>query len=114
MNPLFNWLELSRAQTQAAAETAHAMSACLGVMMDASAAFAKASVERNSDFAGKLMNAKSFESAAALQVAFLRDAAQASGAMAGKIADACAEAAKQCGAVATKSMEGLKPPSDRR
>ena len=108
-----NALELSKAQTKATSEAAQAVSACVSAMMEASAAFAKTSAERNMELATTLLGAKSLENAAEIHGAFVRESMRASSAMAMKIADACTEAAKQCSALAAKAMTGANGASQR-
>jgi len=98
-------LDLSRAHAQAAGHAARVVTVCVGAMLDASAAFARSGADRNVALAATLMSAKSPESAAELQKAFLRDSMHAASVMAMRIADACAAAAKQCDALAAQSME---------
>lgn len=106
MDMIDNALELSRAQAKAASEAAHAVSACIGAMMEVSAAFARSSAERNAEFSLTLMSAKTVEGAAEIHGAFVRDSMRASGVMATKIADACTLAAKQCQQLAAQAMRG--------
>jgi hypothetical protein len=98
-------LDLSRAHAQAAAQAARVMTECINTMLEASAAFARSSAERNIAMAVTLMSAKSPESPADLHRAFVRDSLHAASVMATRIADACAAAAKQCDALAAQSME---------
>ena len=98
-------LDLSRAHAQAAGQAARVMSTCIGSMLEASAAFAKSGAERNIAMAATLMSAKSPQSAADLQRAFVHDFLHAASVMATRIADACAAAAKQSDALAAQSME---------
>src|SRR5271157_4186495 len=101
-------LALSRAHAQATGQAARAMTTCIGAMLEASAAFAKSGAERNVAMAATLMSAKSPESAAELQRAFVRDSLQAASVMATRISDACAAAAKQRDALAAQSMEAAR------
>jgi hypothetical protein len=98
-------LDLSRAHAQAAGQAARVMTTCISAMFEASTAFAKSGSERNIAMAATLLSAKSPESAAELQRAFVRNSMQAASIMARRIADACAAAAKQCDALAAQSME---------
>jgi len=98
-------LALSRAHAQATGQAARAMTTCIGAMLEASAAFTKSGAERNVAMAATMMSAKSPESAAELQRAFVRDSLHAASVMATRIAAACAAAAKQCDALAAQSME---------
>ena len=101
-------LDLSRAHAKAAGRAARVVTACIGAMLDASAAFARSGADRNVAMAATLMSAKSPESAAELQKAFLRDSMHAASVMATRIADACAAAEKQCDALAAQSMEAAR------
>jgi len=107
MDMIGNTLELSKAQAKAASEAARAVSACIGSMMEISAAFAKTSAERNAEFGLTLLGAKTVEGAAEIHGAFVRDSMRASGVMATKIADACTQAAKQCHELAAQAMRGV-------
>ncbi len=98
-------LDLSKAHAQAAGQVARVMTACVSAMLEASAAFAKSSAERNIAMAATLMSAKSAESTADLNRAFVRDSLHAAVVMATRIADACTDAAKQSGALAAQLME---------
>lgn len=98
-------LDLSRAHAQGAGQAAPVMSTCISAMLEASASFARSDAERNVAMAATLMSAKSTESAAELQRAFVRDSLHAASVMATRIGDACAAAAKQCEAIAAQSME---------
>jgi hypothetical protein len=98
-------LDLSRAHSRAATEASQAMNACVAAMLEASAAFAKTSAERNTALAATMISARSAESAAELHGAFMRDSMRAISILASRIADACAAAAKQCAELATQAME---------
>jgi hypothetical protein len=100
-------LALSKAQANAASQAAQAMNACVAAMLEASAAFAKTSAERNAAMATTMMSAKSIDSVADIHAAFVRDAMRAAGAMAVKVADACTTAAKQCNELAARTTENV-------
>ena len=105
MDPIERALDSSRAQSKAAGQAAQAVGACVAAMFDASMSFAKSSTERNANFATTMMAAKSVDSMADVHGAFVRDSVRAIGAMATKIADACASTAKQCNELAARAME---------
>jgi hypothetical protein len=97
--------DVSKAQARVASEASHAVSACVGAMLEASAAFAKSSAERNVALATTMISAKSPESAAEIHGAFMRESLRAASMMVARIADACNVAAKQCNALAVQAME---------
>lgn len=74
-------------------------------MLEASAAFAKTSAERNVAMATTMMSARSVDSLADIHDAFVRDSMRAAGVMATKVADACTTAAKQCNELAAQTTE---------
>ena len=111
MDMIENALTISKAQAKAANEAAQAVSACFGAVLDASAAFARSSAERNAELAATLMGARTLEAAADIHGAFVRDSMRASVAMAVKIADACTTAAKRCNDVAAEAMRGADRPA---
>jgi hypothetical protein len=113
MHRIDDALELSKAQARTASEAARAVSACIGAMLEVSAAFAKSSAERNAEFGLTLMGAKTVEGAAEIHGAFVRDSLRAAGVMATKIADACTLAAKQCHELAALAMRGAKQTAER-
>src|SRR5437764_2247038 len=98
-------LDVSKAQARAANEASQAVSACVGAMLEASAAFAKSSAERNVALATTMISAKSPESAAEIHGAFMRESLRAAGMMAARIADACNAAAQQCNSLAVRALE---------
>ena len=81
-------LDLLRVHAQAAGQAARVMSTWIGSMLEASAAFATSGAERNVAMAATLMSAKSPESAADLQRAFVRESLATASVMATRIADA--------------------------
>jgi hypothetical protein len=98
-------LDLSGVHAQTAGQAARVMTECIAAMTESSAAFAKSAAERNIAMAATLMSAKSAQSPADLHRTFVQDSLHAARVMATRIADACAEAAKRCAALAAQSME---------
>ena len=96
-------IELSRAQANAAGHAAQAINVCVSAMLEASAAFARTSAERNVAMATTMMSARSADSLADIHGAFVRDSMRAAGIMAAKVADACTAAAKQCNELAAQA-----------